>query len=986
MDGPRQRPSDGTSFLTYFSRSLIYFIIADTIERMLANLPAKRSRRSIISLSDVLFKTRKKKKAVSKKTANVKCGKKIGNKPQLDSVKSNSNQQRSCRTLRSLNKVLSSRILDLNSSLLVKRKMKALRSQRLSKNMVLSKNSSSENSGVLENNEVSVAKEPKRQTTVKKLESDSVDNGVKPVKRMLASRLNLKNFFPVKKTNLKSLKKSTSLDEISSVNNQKSEDSSSSFLNLECYQNKKGGLKGFVRSLSLRKRASKENDFLATVNTNNTPKDSRSSRSKVKQPAVMENVEAETDKKKRKFSLRKVIDKVKKLKSDKTVTKRVEETEKIKDQSFLVETSARKDGILSGKVVVPAEIKECSQGPEDLAPIAGSSTDSTENPPIPETIFNLENNEEKSMQAKGDVNFDVVENYPTKVEPLIVEPLSIKTETPLPLEGKSEIDDKTSSDASLIKNKSIGSAVSPSLGTKGKIRKPSRGLNDCIAMLTSKLQQKDDKTSSMESLFSTSSISSVDPRPLSIPSDKPPSPEVIALDLSKKSSSTPDLKNIIKPASPLPDPPSTSTWTSVDNIIQKVIQDAALMTENQRNKVDDTIDSVVNSSLTWFEDQLVETTDLNQLRKTQKKKKKRSDDSLITNIIFGKDKLIIAPSSNCEDPLIARIKKTQSLLSSAEQVSSVFVEPSPVTLEVSCVVGKVPKSADLSTDVVYTEPETSVPNQQNVDCSDNLTSPAKLVPDPEDTLPLSTLRKEISKPETFINPETVPEETLPTIDDLYPSIQSNNEESLETVNTDSLKENVEKPANGVKKVIKSVMRKKKRTGLVKRKRLAAKNTNIKALKTSESGSSPVEILPQIESKSGIFALIDLKDDPNLLKPETHSATLSPVTEQSPETNKDVKDSGTTQRTRRKSKSSRKIDKIDNDLFKNFALVINKKTKRIPPTSIVDDSVFDDLSLFSSTNNIETDKEVLNDSVEEMDMEIEDIPINTNIIDEKTTKH
>lgn len=989
MDGPRQRPSDGTSFLTYFSRFLIYFIIADTIERMLANLPAKRSRRSIISLSDVLFKTRKKKKAVSKKTANVKCGKKICNKPQLDSVKSTSNQQRSCRTLRSLNKVLSSRILDLNSSLLVKRKMKALRSQRLTKNMVLPKNCSSENSSVSENHEVSVAKEPKRQTTAKKLESDSVDNGVKPVKRMLASRLNLKNFFPVKKTNLKSLKKSTSLDEISSVNNQKSEDSSSSFLNLECYQNKKGGLKGFVRGLSLRKRVSKENDFLATVNTNNTPKDSRSSKSKVKQPAVIENVEAETDTKKRKFSLRKVIDKVKKLKSDKTVTKRIEETEKIKDQSFLVETSARKDGILSGKVVVPAEIKECSQRPEDLAPIAGSSTDSTENPPIPETIFNLENNEEKSMQAKGDVNFDVVENYSTKVEPLIVEPLSIKTETPLPLERKSEIDDKTSSDASLIKNKSIVSAVSPNPGTKGKIRKPSRGLNDCIAMLTSKLQQKDDKTSSMESLFSTSSITSVDPRPLTIPSEKPPSPEVIALDLSKKSSSTPDLKSIIKPASPLPDSPSTSTWTSVDNIIQKVIQDAAQMTENQRNKVDDTIDSVVNSSLTWFEDQLVETTDLNQLRKTQKKKKKRSDDSLITNIIFGKDKLIIAPSSNCEDPLIARIKKTQSLLNSAEQVSSVFVEPSPVTLEVSSVVGKVPKTRqrnklpDLSTDVVYTESETSVANQQNVDCSDNLTPPAKLVPDPEDTLPLSTLRKEISKPETLINPETVPEDTLPTIDDLYPSIKSNNEESLETVNTDSLKENVEKPANGVKKVIKSVMKKKKRTGLVKRKRLAAKNTNIKALKTSESGSSPVEILPQIESKSAIFALIDLKDDPNLLKPETplvHSTTLSLVTEQSPETNKDVKDSSTTQRTRRKSKSSRKIDQDDNDLFKNFALVINKKTKRIPPTSIVDDSVFDDLSLFSSTNNIETDKEVLNDSVEEMDMEIEDIPINTNIIE------
>ncbi|XP_066255275.1 titin homolog [Euwallacea similis] len=921
VEGPRQRPSD-----------------ADTIQRMLANLPAKRSRRCIVSLSDVLFKSRKKKKGNNKKPpTSVKCGKKIRNKPQLEPGKVNANQQRNCRSLRSFNKVLASRILDLNSSILVKRKMK-----HIVKTNVKSK------INFTNNKEDSLEEDRKARRLPKKdliaVEQSPDANKAKP-KRMLTSHLNIKNFFPVKKKSVRSVKKSSE-----EVLTEKQNDIN---LHLGNLKNKKGGLKGFVRGLSLRKRSSRGEQIVTAV-----VESERSSRSKAKESPVLSEASEEVESKKRKLkrSFRNVFNKVKKLQQQKSSTKLLEGVNNSDLQPFLEE----KEPV---KVAVPAEVKEPPQGPGmSLVPIAGECT---ENPPIPETIFNLENNEEKSMQAKGNFDDD------------LMKPLSLEK-----LEG-------TTIDTS-VKPKNIP-AVSPNV--KRKIRKPSRGLNDCIAMLTSKLQQKDDKkSSSLESLFSTSSTTSVELRPNEnftqrVPKEmasagKPacefsgveeatnvteevPNVEETALDLSKKPVVTRAKNDAL--------PPLLTSWTSVDSIIQQVVQNC----DNSKSNVEQTIDSVVSSSLDWYESNSASApVKLKQFRKS--KRKRRSDDNLITNIIFGKDKLIIAPSkADFEDPLIAKIKQNE-FKKSLSMIPSKAPSQEVDVLDKSIKIAKVKKPRSIAKKVIETDIDgclniQEIPDEDpgirtlNLDVQISTHNEpivmenkaiVKPISDSDDEVPLAVLVN--TKEEENTNG------SLKTLDINEGNLSGNvpykdgkvdrNGETLETGNTDSLKENVQSKVKALKTV-----KKRKRKPLNGRKRLRDKNTT--------SSLSP-EVA---QAKNGIFALME----PGIA--ESAEAAKSCAMEETPMKLLN------SQRTRRKSKSSKKIENIENDLFKNFALVINKKTKRIPPTSIVDDSVSDDILDSGALSKITKPDEVksvemLNDSVEEMDMEIEDIPMSTSIIE------
>ncbi|XP_030749560.1 uncharacterized protein LOC115877501 isoform X2 [Sitophilus oryzae] len=797
LEGPRQRPSD-----------------ADTIQRMLANLPAKRSRRSLISLRDVVFKSRTNSKSQNQttQTRKIACGKTICNKQ--STVPNNSkvsNNKSHSKSLRSINKVLSSRILDFNSSIMVKRKMKAIHSRRSTIQRL--REQEDDDTSSVKSDASSVSQ--KRKSPKKDSEESSPETNKKRTlgRKLITSRLNIKNFFPIRKKSSENSKSAVSGDssnttENATRNKKKNqalddlEDNSNSGYTQHFKTNKKGGLKGFVRALSLRKRNSREDDNIqvnqahltdASDPKNTTAKKPTRVKAKTTKPSeASSNPDSEDTKteqavpKKRKLQRRvqDIIDKVKKSKSEKT---QIQPTKKnlpkgSQEQPFLEEKSTLLDIMQPETVVSPAEVRENMSGKKDHVPIVPTLSDSKENPPIPETIFNLNNSEEKSLQAKGQLDFD--QKTKTNVEVSIVREnpiISVTTDVSLE-ETKHPVIPTSKSESILpvlvdttLKPKCVP-MVSPNL--KGKIKKPNRGLNDCIAMLTSKLQQKEEKvSSSLESLFSTSSVTSSEVRNefrspvesgfpplkqqkneciLKIPSFKasksPVVEEEAALDLSKKSYSSPNLlsashndikfdaiENTInrviegviehKCKEVLTEKLAAPTW-SVDLI--KAIQNPSSPIKKLNKKtfytgrthVDDTIDFVVNSSSTWYEEKNVS----HEVKNTSSKKprrRKNSDDNLIKDIIFGKDKLIIAPSSTLQElPLIAKIKENELKMQQrnailANQKSLEEAHKNAINLSRPC--PNIEKPAFISSNIVQ-HPELDITITKTVSEIKNITS------------------------------------------------------------------------------------------------------------------------------------------------------------------------------------------------------------------------------------------------------------------------
>lgn len=902
-----------------------------------------------MSLSDVVFKSRKaEKRSVNQAAAQI--SKTIHKKPQTDSGKSKANQQRTNRAPRSFNKVLSSRILDLSSSLMVKRKLKVLRNQRLTRNLAQSKEEVLEDVAHVDSEGEESSK--KRRPTKKSPEgfkSPADAKKTKSPKQLLAGRLNLKNFFPVKKKHVGTGQKTSQLDE-----NVSSDKPLDSFEHLK--KNKKCGLKGFVRALSLRKRNSKDEEETKVKSKSEIPPETSKEASS--------NCEVNSRKRKLQRSFRKVLNRVKKLKSEKP---------KQENQPFLEEAPLQENAE-QDQIVTPAKLKDDSQGPEDFAPTAAK-----EDPGIPETFLKLENEgEEKSLQAKGNESFE------GKLGQLELKPESTALRV-----------DTTE------KPKSVP-MISPS--PKVKIRKPSRGLNDCIAMLTSKLHQKDDKiSSSLESLFSTSSVTSIEPRPesrsmmesfpipatISRPKTISPAVEETALDLSKKSCSTPNLTCIGEPSiENFPPPFCGPAKTSVDDIIQQVVlNNIRLAAPASRNKLDDTIESVIHSSLDWFQDK-------EQMR-PKKPRRKKHDDTLITNIIFGKDKLIIAPFSDMENPLIAKIKqneyllarmnekpiddpgKTEALLHLDEVIQHVATASCKETLPIDSLEKTHLPSAVLETNLDDQMTIQEIP-EEHVECvnasskeqpemcpvNEPIILENKVIAqssDSEDEIPLAVIAK-LDESQSGADQE-LSESKEPSCLLSSPEFLTDAKD-VDALTTDSLKENIEEAEHNAsnEKLAKETFKRKRRKKVL---------NNKKRFNRKSSLSKPT-------------AFTSLTVEPTATDQLQASEAMKEFAVKSPHAEDALKLS---QRTRRKSKSSRKIDTIENDLFKNFSLVINKKTKRIPPTSIVDDSVCDDLldsDFFSKPNNSKEEdsgsEAPLNDSVEEMDMEIEDIPISSNIIE------
>ncbi|VEN58496.1 unnamed protein product [Callosobruchus maculatus] len=588
FEGPRQKPSD-----------------AETIQRMLANLPAKRSTRKLMSFQEGVYKSRKNAAAskIPLKTINqkkIKCGKVIYTTRSIkENMEKTVNTQKkpstSSKTLRSLNKVLSSRILDTNAKFSVKRKLQALKKQRSARTATATsteRSESSESSRLTRSSPRSSSKESKQVATT--------------VKKILSSKLNIKSFFPVKKQNNgKGLTENVSgTDADKKPRGKKTEGSKSASENKKT---KTETAKSTAKALDAKPNQS-------------SLKKTEAKLKKLKKPAkpTLNNDEADKTAKKRKLkqNLKNVLNKVKKLKLDGAASDQNKAQQPNVKDPFLDEGKQKKLQ-LPDRIVIPStlETKENIADISKNAPVAINFNESNENPPIPETMFKLQSDNEKNLQAKGELNFDrrnVTLETPKTIPEMPVEEATVPAEEMKPI----SIDTTTKSKVTPL--------TSPS--AKPKTWKPARGLNDCIAMLTSKLQQHTDPKPvepssvlpNVISVFSSSTSTKVleDPIPhkteciLKIPTFKTNIPfgmEETALDLSTKKKSE-EIPSPIWPVS-IEQIKLNTVRSTVDKTIEDVINNAGLhlswdfghhpskvQIQFPRSSVDDIIDFVVANS------------------------------------------------------------------------------------------------------------------------------------------------------------------------------------------------------------------------------------------------------------------------------------------------------------------------------------------------------------------------------------------------------
>ncbi|XP_044267587.1 uncharacterized protein LOC123013236 [Tribolium madens] len=193
FDIPRQKPSD-----------------ADTIKRMLANLPPKRATRKVMCLKDGFNTSTRTKHIKPTNQTKFKCGKLIHGKTKElkttkpDYEKTNKNQpNHHRRSLRSLNKVLTSRILETNSSLIARRKYNRTINSEKKKCSPQTNKTNDETSQqseeqlpkkITKTNLNIEEKGPKEETKLKR-SSPRIEKRV----QFNGDKMNIKRFFPVKK-------------------------------------------------------------------------------------------------------------------------------------------------------------------------------------------------------------------------------------------------------------------------------------------------------------------------------------------------------------------------------------------------------------------------------------------------------------------------------------------------------------------------------------------------------------------------------------------------------------------------------------------------------------------------------------------------------------------------------------------------------------------------------------------------------------------
>lgn len=645
---------------------------------MLANLPAKRSTRKLISLQDGIYRARKKTQINStlNKKNKVKCGKVIYKSSNIKEttektinttrVKLSSSSQKNTnstnrRTLRSLNKVLASRIIDSNPKLTVKRKLRVINGKRRTRQSQLATKEKNENVHDLKdhgelpassvsspkiktNNQKENTKEisPQKRSSPK---SQSKSLKKMTMKKLLTGKINIKSFFPIKKQKKRKTfaesekEQETPTEDIltrSKANNQEIietleiEDININLdsTNLNDLRKEPRKIKKKTFSKLVKSCMSSKKDIKKTEELKNSDNGCKNAKNKKNSSIIeimntgTENIHEDSTNKKRKLkqSFRNVINRVKKLKIDSegpscSTTESVEpikihEENQISHRDAFLGKNKQNDKLdpcaKPEKIVIPSilETRENLADISETAPIVMQFNETEDDPQIPERIFRLESNNEKSLQAKGELNFD------TQLDATSTKQLDGRSSTDVgnlsPLSQTGPEMQPISIETS-VKPKALP-MISPNV--KGKIRKPARGLNDCIAMLTSKLQQKaEEKTETKgQTLNKTENSSNLPhspnvfrplpevflPKPdciLKIPSFKTKytGMEETALDLSMKSQSNPELNrnphqgilwqmgpsNFLFPvdfAKPMWIPPSPNPKrNSIDQTIEEVI-------------------------------------------------------------------------------------------------------------------------------------------------------------------------------------------------------------------------------------------------------------------------------------------------------------------------------------------------------------------------------------------------------------------------------
>ncbi|XP_044752097.1 uncharacterized protein LOC123311995 [Coccinella septempunctata] len=533
FEGPRQRPSD-----------------ADTIQRMLANLPPKRSSRKSICMKDGFPRNRQ--KSPKNKKQVMKCGKIVRHKSTYDTneetAKKPSNHKNASirHTVRSISRTLSSKILDTNSKLKVKRQLIQKISRRSPRK---SSQNELETTDEANKNEETAEKRTNIKKNINNAKTKK-EGDLDRMKCILKEKVNMKTFFPVSKR--KASKNPTKLTE--NLNSDTSQLSLNIEVKNDADSSKNKATKNVInlikKSLNITKKVKVNSKNDANMSGNSEPivviEKLPQEQTEMKPIPATKKVPT---KRKLRSSFRKVIDKVKKLKLDNTTSsipnEKNQETTRKPVNSFLGHGAREKEKLATVLVPLVEELKE--NPPSNLAFVqnAMDNNSPTEESLIPENIFNLQHNTEDLLQAKSPL--DTITNELKKNETMnYFSTMSAKVSN-LP-ESKTETSKKSTviesgsnattpnqnsaispnEEASQVKGMSqlsietaaksdksplVSPMLSPSMLSpklKGKIRKPNRGLNDCIAMLTKKAFEETHKSEVVSDLEQTTENTKLD--------------------------------------------------------------------------------------------------------------------------------------------------------------------------------------------------------------------------------------------------------------------------------------------------------------------------------------------------------------------------------------------------------------------------------------------------------------------------------------------
>lgn len=518
---------------------------------MLANLPAKRATRTVVSLKDGIRKTNRK-QVTTNKNAKVKCGKVIYRKKAVNNVQqananvaltkttnnarsakskyhglkenvksANQNTLTRRKSLRCINKVLSSRILDTNATLVVKRKLKS----------AINNKSVSESSAKLPetdakaSTENEISKKSKKATPNEKKEkpvAPSTSPDLNPAKKSLNTSTktalekikavadkkstNLKNFFPVTKTKSAQQKLTSKSDNKKVTQKSKTKDSE----NVQTTQIKQSADSAH-KNIIKKSKLDIIGNFMRTLSVRRTKT--------VPAPKTETEIKAQDKKKpsvKRKLrnTIENAIKKVRPNGKKKRLPVEIVQVDGSPQESsncrknsnhFLEAAEESKEiGEEDDKMPLLEKIPETPEKCEDIKDLPiltpailnfDAFTTKTNLAFRLETTEKITDMQKESLKEKLD-NKSVSENTQIVSEKLfersdncaISNKPEMATTMPDLTPTEHKIDVKINFDA-VPKNSGNTSENKSVANPKTKQKKPKR-LNDCIAMLTSKLQQK----------------------------------------------------------------------------------------------------------------------------------------------------------------------------------------------------------------------------------------------------------------------------------------------------------------------------------------------------------------------------------------------------------------------------------------------------------------------------------------------------------------